>query len=128
MFEPYWTEKPWGREMLWASTEHYAAKMLYIEPGQRLSLQKHVKKEETIFVWQGPMILTTVGGEEREIEPGGVVHIAPGQVHRFAAPAEGHVLLFEVSTPHLDDVLRLEDAYGRVSDFIGRTARRDFSE
>ena len=108
--------KPWGRELLWAHTPTYAAKVLEIRAGQRLSLQHHECKEETIRLLQGQLVLTLEDehGElqERLLLPGDSAHILPGRRHRFEA--RGFVRLVEVSTTELQDVVRHEDDYGRV--------------
>tara|TARA_A100001011_G_scaffold399551_1_gene508762 strand:+ start:54 stop:395 length:342 start_codon:yes stop_codon:yes gene_type:complete len=109
-------EKPWGNELIWAHTDKYVAKILTISPGQKLSRQYHEVKDETIYVSSGTLILE-VGYEDSMIrmvcQKGFQRRIHPGEIHRFSAPASGCVL-FEVSTPELDDVVRLEDEYGRV--------------
>ena len=108
-------EKPWGHEIRWAVNEKYLGKILRIEPGQKLSRQYHVKKDETIFVLDGTLVLELGQGEtlQRLILNGGAVRrIKPMTVHRFAAPASGCTLI-EVSTPEIEDVVRLEDSYGR---------------
>tara|TARA_Y100001938_G_C7921778_1_gene344860 strand:- start:9 stop:353 length:345 start_codon:yes stop_codon:yes gene_type:complete len=108
-------EKPWGHELIWANTKKYAGKILYIKKGNQLSRQFHKKKEETIFVQTGILALE-IGAKEYKttlnLNSGQSYHIAPNTVHRFCAP-HGDVILFEVSTPELDDVVRLEDDYGR---------------
>ena len=112
---PYRVEKPWGYELVWARTAQYVAKILHIEQGQALSLQYHERKDETIFVLRGEIILRTVEHEttiERRLPEGAQTHIAPGTVHQFEAIVTTDLL--EASTPELDDVVRLEDRYGRV--------------
>jgi mannose-6-phosphate isomerase len=107
--------KPWGQEKIWAHTDKYVGKILTIEPGQTLSLQYHRDKDETIFVLTGSLLFTygTVGNlKSRTVGPGEPVHIPPGLVHRMHATDRTTVL--EVSTPELDDVVRLEDRYGRA--------------
>ena len=108
-------EKPWGYEIWWAHTPKYVGKLLHIEAGHRLSLQYHVAKDETVHVQSGEMILVVEeGGEmiERHLTPGQSYHIKPGTKHRMVAITDTDVL--EVSTPEVDDVVRLEDAYGRT--------------
>jgi mannose-6-phosphate isomerase len=110
-------EKPWGHEVWWAQTEHYAAKILFVEQGHALSLQLHREKDETSYLFSGSLRLT-VGASEAEletrvIEPGYSWRNEPGRVHSIEALEDS--VVFEVSTPHLDDVVRLEDRYGRVS-------------
>jgi mannose-6-phosphate isomerase len=107
-------EKPWGYEIVWAETKDYVGKLLHINDGHRLSRQYHEIKEETIFVSSG--ILTLEIGEEpstQTLTAGLSYHVAPGTIHRFCA-CHGDVELMEVSTPHLDDVVRLEDDYRRI--------------
>jgi mannose-6-phosphate isomerase len=106
------TEKPWGFENLWAHTEDYVGKILFIKNGHRLSKQYHEKKEETIYVLRGTLFVYDENNEITRVNPGGAFHVRPGQVHRFGAPY-GNVELVEVSTNHLDDVVRLEDDYRR---------------
>jgi mannose-6-phosphate isomerase-like protein (cupin superfamily) len=109
-------EKPWGCECVWAETDNYCGKFLYVNKGQALSLQYHETKDETMYVKSGCVILE-IGplGEELEsleLVAGDIVHIPPYTVHRLVA-ARASALVMEVSTPHLDDVVRLEDRYGR---------------
>ena len=107
--------KPWGEELIWAETSDYVGKLITINHGNRLSRQYHEVKEETIYVVYGTMLLE-VGQkdhiEEFKLTKGENFHITPGLVHRFCAPY-GDVEIMEVSTPHLDDVVRLEDDYKR---------------
>jgi len=109
-------EKPWGHELIWARTDRYVGKVLVIEPGNRLSLQKHEVKDESIYVLKGLLHLhlaDDAGAVRVEtLGPGEHQRIAAGRVHRFEACDE-RVELMEVSTPELDDVVRLEDDYGR---------------
>jgi mannose-6-phosphate isomerase len=109
-------EKPWGHETIWARTERYVGKVLHVRRGESLSLQYHRVKEETIRVLSG-LLQLEVGpeGAEREtvrLGPGDGWHIPPGLRHRMTALEDTDIL--EVSTPELDDVVRLEDRYGRV--------------
>ena len=113
--------KPWGHEVRWAVNEKYLGKILHINAGQKLSRQYHEIKDETIYVLQGLLILE-IGLDEQKnnqcesykvLETGESYRIKPGVVHRFVAPKEAHVRLIEVSTPEIDDVVRLEDTYGR---------------
>ena len=108
------TDKPWGYEILWAQTKDYVAKIMYIQPHQRMSLQYHQKKEETIYVMSGVLILWEGEDEKgfKHLGPGTVYHVKPSQIHRFGA-GSGSVMLMEVSTNHLDDVIRLQDDYKR---------------
>jgi mannose-6-phosphate isomerase-like protein (cupin superfamily) len=110
-------EKPWGHEVWWARTERYVGKLLHIKAGESLSLQYHNVKDETIMVQSGTLLFETKakdapGALERlEMKAGDVFHITPGRVHRMTGVTDVDVL--EVSTPELDDVVRLEDRYGR---------------
>lgn len=108
------TNKPWGYEILWAQAGGYASKIICIEPHQRMSLQYHNKKEETIYVMSGILILWESKEEEsfKHLGPGTVYHVKPGQVHRFGA-GTSQVMLIEVSTNYLDDVVRIKDDYNR---------------
>jgi len=108
--------KPWGHEIIWARTDRYVGKILHVRTGESLSLQYHRAKEETMRVLAGTVALE-VGceGEERRtvrLGPGDGWHLPPGTRHRLTAVEDADVL--EVSTPELDDVVRLEDRYGRV--------------
>jgi mannose-6-phosphate isomerase len=111
------TDKPWGYELLWSHTEHYAGKVIHIEPGHRLSLQYHDHKHESILVIRGRLLLT-LGADEHsrvvELGEGESADIPAGMVHRFEAPPDSSVDLIEVSTPQLDDVVRLADDYERA--------------
>lgn len=107
--------KPWGNELIWAVTDGYVAKILTIEGGQRLSLQYHERKDETIFVMEGRLLLH-YGPDESELSttemgPGEFRHIPPRLVHRYEAIVD--TKLVEASTPQLSDVVRLADDYGR---------------
>ena len=108
-------EKPWGHEEIWAETDRYIGKILFINAGYRLSLQHHKKKDETIRVLCGEMKLELENDsgiiELKRLFPGDSVRIPAGKKHRMSA--ETDVQLLEVSTPELDDVVRHEDDYGR---------------
>jgi mannose-6-phosphate isomerase len=108
-------DKPWGHEMIWAHTERYVGKILVIETGKRLSLQRHEVKDESILVRAGRLrlYLEDEGGVIREAElgPGEHRRIPTGRIHRFEAIERCE--LIEVSTPELHDVIRLEDDFGR---------------
>jgi quercetin dioxygenase-like cupin family protein len=108
-------DKPWGHELIWAVTDRYVGKVLYIKKGERLSLQYHNKKDETVMVWTGLMRFEHYhdGEEPKHVDmgPGEAFHITPGLRHRMIALEDTNV--FEVSTTELDDVVRLEDIYGR---------------
>ena len=108
-------DKPWGYEIRWAVTDRYVGKVIHVDAGQALSLQYHNVKDETILVWRGRIRFDIErNGEQsaREMGPGESVHITPGTVHRMTALEDTDI--FEVSTPELDDVVRLEDRYGRA--------------
>jgi quercetin dioxygenase-like cupin family protein len=109
-------DKPWGYELVYAASSHYAGKILHIEKGRRLSRQYHRRKEETIYVQTGSMDLEVQepGGEVLRLTlgPGQGYHLPPGTVHRMTALEDTDVL--EASTPELDDVVRMEDDYGRA--------------
>jgi quercetin dioxygenase-like cupin family protein len=108
-------EKPWGYELHWAKTDRYVGKLIHINKGQALSLQYHKQKDETIFLWSGRMLFEIdVNGTltKREMLPGESVHVTPPTIHRMTAIEDCDV--FEVSTPELHDVVRLEDRYGRT--------------
>jgi quercetin dioxygenase-like cupin family protein len=107
-------EKPWGHELVWAETDRYAGKILHIRAGQRLSRQYHRVKEETLMVQVGEMDLELgppTAVETRRLKAGDVFHVAPGTIHRMIGVTDVEVL--EASTAELDDVVRLEDVYGR---------------
>ncbi len=107
-------EKPWGYEIHWAHTAQYVGKILHIRAGQALSLQYHDRKDETIYVERGRLWFESGMKDAltaRELGPGDAVHITPGMVHRMTALEDTDIL--EASTPELDDVVRLEDRYGR---------------
>lgn len=106
--------KPWGHEVIWAHTDTYVGKYLYICANSRLSKQFHVEKEETISVLSGVLRLE-VGNEDVQVSylmPGDSYHIKPKTVHRFCAENTS-VHLVEVSTPQLHDVVRISDDYNR---------------
>jgi mannose-6-phosphate isomerase-like protein (cupin superfamily) len=109
-------EKPWGYELIWAHTDTYVGKVLFVRAGQALSLQFHKEKDESWLVQSGraKLELGKAGEtvlEEEVITAGAAFHYVPGTVHRVTALEDTTIL--EVSTPQLDDVVRLEDAYGR---------------
>jgi mannose-6-phosphate isomerase len=107
--------KPWGHELIWAKTERYVGKILHVRAGEALSLQYHRVKDETIMVLAGRLSFEYFADGEtpnaRELAPGEPFHITPGLRHRMIAIEDTQVL--EVSTPELDDVVRLDDRYGR---------------
>jgi mannose-6-phosphate isomerase len=112
---PRRVDKPWGWELVWAETDHYAGKLLFVRAGEALSLQLHEVKEESWLVREGRARLELGSAveylEELEIGPGDAFHLRPGTLHRLTAIED--TLVIEVSTPHLDDVVRLGDRYGR---------------
>ncbi len=108
--------KPWGHESIWARTDRYVGKILYVRAGESLSLQYHERKDETLRVLAGALTLEVGAPDEARrsvrLGPGEAWHIPPGTRHRLVALADSEIL--EVSTPELEDVVRLEDRYGRV--------------
>ena len=115
--QPRRVDKPWGWELIWALTEHYCGKLLFVRAGEALSLQYHETKDESWYVQDGraELEVSTLGAAERreivEIGPGDCFHFEPRTVHRLRAIED--TLVVEVSTPDIEDVVRLEDAYGR---------------
>lgn len=115
MDTPTQVEKPWGWELWWTVTDRYVGKVIFIAAGHRLSLQYHTEKDESIFVIEGDMVLHLENGDG-ELEPieltaGDYRRVPVGKRHRFEAITDTR--LIEVSTPELDDVVRLEDDFGR---------------
>jgi len=114
-YSPRRIEKPWGWELVWAETDAYVGKLLFVRAGEALSLQYHERKDESWLVQEGRarLELGDVGAalETLEIAPGDAFRHRPGTVHRVTALED--LLLLEVSTPEVDDVVRLEDRYGR---------------
>jgi mannose-6-phosphate isomerase len=112
---PRHVDKPWGWELVWAETDQYVGKLLLVRAGESLSLQYHERKDESWLVREGRarLELGEVGGELEtlEIGPGEAFRYRPGTVHRLTAIED--TLVIEVSTPQLDDVVRVEDRYGR---------------
>jgi mannose-6-phosphate isomerase-like protein (cupin superfamily) len=111
---PYRVEKPWGHELIWARTDRYVGKILHVKAGHILSCQYHHKKDETMHVLRGELVLRTGTAEqldERPFRAGESVHIPAGLVHQIEAVVDTDVL--EASTPELDDLVRLSDRYGR---------------
>ena len=116
-FEVRMVEKPWGHELIWALTDVYCGKLLFVRAGAALSLQFHNEKDESWLVQSGRVRLELgqVGQavlSEEVVSAGAAFRYQPGTVHRVTALEDTTIL--EVSTPHLDDVVRLEDAYGRA--------------
>jgi mannose-6-phosphate isomerase len=109
-------DKPWGYEIRWAITERYLGKLLHVNAGHSLSLQYHVQKDEAIYVVSGALdlVLEDDGGElqTHRLAPGMSARIRPGRRHRFVAVDD--VDIFEVSSPEIDDIVRLDDEYGRA--------------
>ena len=108
-------EKPWGYELHWAKTDRYVGKLIHVNRGHALSLQYHNQKDETIFLWSGKLLFEIEENGKlvsREMSPGESVHVTPKTVHRMTAIEDADI--FEVSTPELHDVVRLEDRYGRA--------------
>lgn len=108
-------EKPWGYELIWAHTEHYVGKVLFVKAGESLSLQYHEQKEETLFLESGECVIEA--GDDTEhlsphrMIPGQAFHVPPRFIHRIEAVTDCR--LFEVSTTQISDVVRLKDRYGR---------------
>jgi mannose-6-phosphate isomerase len=115
-FEPRRVDKPWGHELIWAVTEAYCGKVLFVRAGQALSLQFHREKDESWYVHSGRAELQVGAVGEAVLKTevivaGAALRFRPGTVHRVTALED--TIILEVSTPQLDDVVRLEDAYGR---------------
>jgi mannose-6-phosphate isomerase len=109
-------EKPWGYELVYALTDRYCGKVIFINAGEELSLQFHKEKDETIYVQSGRAEFQ-IGDPGKPVDtevvaPGRAFHITPGTVHRIRALED--TVILEVSTPQLEDVVRLEDKYGRA--------------
>ena len=107
-------QKPWGHETIWAHTDQYVGKVLHIRAGHALSVQYHNQKDETVHLLRGTMIYRVQEGAqlvERPLKAGESFRNTPGTVHQMEAVTDCDVL--EASTPHLDDVVRLSDRYGR---------------
>jgi mannose-6-phosphate isomerase len=116
-FEPERTEKPWGWELLWARAETYVGKLLFVRAHESLSLQFHNAKDESWYVLEGrAKVEMGAPGDpipaSEVVGPGAAFRLRPGTVHRVAALED--TLILEVSTPYLDDIVRLEDRYGRA--------------
>jgi mannose-6-phosphate isomerase-like protein (cupin superfamily) len=109
-------EKPWGHELRWGVTDRYAGKVLHIKKGEALSLQYHERKDEFLYVVEGAIEIELGGPDgaltKHHMRAGDTLHITPGLRHRMTAVEDADI--FEVSTPELDDVVRLEDRYGRA--------------
>jgi mannose-6-phosphate isomerase len=115
-FEPRRVDKPWGYELIWALTDLYCGKLLVVYAGQALSMQFHREKDESWYLLEGRAEIEMAGAGEKSparevVTAGAAFRITPGTVHRVRAVEDTTIL--EVSTPQVDDVVRLEDAYGR---------------
>ena len=109
-------EKPWGYELIWAHTDLYVGKLLFVEAGEALSLQFHEEKDETLHLLEGKLRLEVGAGLDSlsrvTLVEGASVRIEPGTLHRITAETDCRIL--EASTPELDDVVRVQDRYGRA--------------
>ena len=108
--------KPWGYEIIWAKTDHYVGKILHVNAGEQLSVQYHNHKDETVHLLAGEMVYrvklpASDQLQDMKLKKGESCRVAPGPVHSIQAITDCDIL--EASTPHLDDVVRLEDRYGR---------------
>jgi mannose-6-phosphate isomerase len=114
---PRRVDKPWGHEIWWAQTPDYVGKLLHVDAGQKLSVQMHREKDETSYLLSGHLLLTRGPSADdlatEEIGPGFTWRVEPGTVHTIEALEDSVVI--EVSTPEVDDVVRLADRYGRES-------------
>ncbi len=113
---PRKTEKPWGFELLFARTPKYVGKLIFVKKGCRLSLQYHKEKDESMYIYEGKALIEIEGSDGQLVQsvaqPGYCFRIPPLTKHRVEAIEDK--TLFEVSTPELADVVRLEDDYGRA--------------
>jgi len=120
---PLRVEKPWGYELIWARTAEYVGKLIHVRAGEALSLQFHEEKDETLFLYSGKLKLHLGAGlatlKPVSFKEGEAIRIRPGGLHRMEAVTD--CTIFEASTPELDDVVRLEDRYGRVAGTAGST-------
>ena len=109
-------DKPWGYELRWGITERYAGKVLHINKGEALSLQYHERKDEYQYLVKGAVEMELGGPDgaltKQRMQAGDTLHIVPGTRHRLTAVEDTDI--FEVSTPEIDDVVRLDDRYGRI--------------
>jgi len=114
--DPRRIEKPWGHELVWAHTDEYVGKLLFIRAGEALSLQFHEEKDETLFLMEGEIRLELGAGVQSlqpvELLQGQSIRIPPGVLHRMTAVTD--CTLFEASTSELEDVVRVRDRYGRA--------------
>ena len=115
-FSTLHVDKPWGHEVIWADTELYVGKILHVNAGEALSLQYHREKDETLYVLSGHVRMEAGPSPEDleavELRAGDAMRLRPGTVHRMEALEDSDVL--EASTPHLEDLVRLDDRYGRI--------------
>ncbi len=110
-------EKPWGYELIWAESEFYIGKVLFLKAGTRSSMQMHRQKDETMFLSSGKVVLEFPdtldnAAKKMELKEGANIRITPGTKHRINALMDSYI--YEVSTPYMDDVVRFEDDYGRT--------------
>lgn len=114
--KPQKVDKPWGFELIFAHTDKYAGKVIFVKKGRRLSLQYHQNKDESIYVYEGKILIQLEGADGQTVsntlKKGDCIRIQPLTRHRIEAIND--TFFFEVSTPELDDVQRLEDDYGRA--------------
>jgi mannose-6-phosphate isomerase-like protein (cupin superfamily) len=122
-------EKPWGYEIRWAVTDRYLGKIIHVTRGEALSLQYHERKDECLLIVSGRLDMELDGDDgelsSHRLEPGDTVRVRAGRRHRMTAVEDTDI--FEVSSPEIDDVVRLEDRYGRAPAAVkpgGATARR----
>ena len=107
-------EKPWGFENIWAENKKYVGKFMFIKPNNRMSLQYHNIKEETVYVQSGILRIWHSENDDdyTDLSPGDIFHVKPKTIHRFGAISDP-VHLIEISTPEIDDVVRIKDDYDR---------------
>jgi len=113
--EPKRVEKPWGYELWWAQADRYVGKILHVNAGQRLSLQYHERKDETIHLWRGEALMVLDEGsglQEHRMHAGDSYRVRPLTRHRLVAVTDCDFL--EASTPEVEDVVRVDDEYGRA--------------
>lgn len=114
--QPRRVDKPWGYEVIWAHTDLYVGKLLFVKSGEALSLQFHEEKDETLYLLDGELEMEVGPGLDSlrptTLEAGGSIRIRPGTLHRITAVTDCRIL--EASTSELDDVVRVEDRYGRA--------------
>jgi mannose-6-phosphate isomerase len=114
--QPRRVEKPWGHELIWADADEYVGKILHVKAGHALSLQYHRVKDETLHLLRGRLVFEVGSSSEalreESLSPGESFRITPGTLHRMTALEDSDIL--EASTNHLDDVVRVDDRYGRA--------------